>query len=255
MISTHIPPRLPKGGLWMMIISCIVLGHTSCSKENTPDIITPEPDTTVFAEIVYDGFTVKIREYLKNTPDATAALNLMKANLDTIMTVVPDIFLTVMRKHPIWMEKDVKPDGAAWYHVSEQWLIENHMDPKKVKCVEICNYVNYVNWTQQNQPYMVLHELCHLYHDQALSFDYPPIIVAYQNACSSGLYKNTERYDGYGRYSTTASAYALTDHKEYFAELSEAYWGRNDYFPYTRQELKTYDPTGFAALEQIWKVK
>ena len=57
------------------------------------------------------------------------------------------------------------------------------------------------------------------------------------------------------RYSTTASAYALTDHKEYFAELSEAYWGRNDYFPYTRQELKTYDPTGFAVLEQIWKVK
>ena len=45
------------------------------------------------------------------------------------------------------------------------------------------------------------------------------------------------------------------DHKEYFAELSEAYWGRNDYFPYTRQELKTYDPTGFAVLEQIWKVK
>lgn len=152
MISTHIAPRLPKGGLWMLIISCIVLGHTSCSKEKTPDIITPEPDTTVFAEIVYDGFTVKIREYLKNTPDATAALNLMKANLDTIMTVVPDTFLTVMRKNPIWMEKDVKPDGAAWYHVSEQWLIENHMDPRKVKCVEICNYVNYVSWTQQNQP-------------------------------------------------------------------------------------------------------
>ena len=47
--------------------------------------------------------------------------------------------------------------------------------------------------------------------------------------------------------------YATTDRMEYFAELSEAYFGKNDFFPFTREELKTHDPEGFAVMNEVWE--
>ena len=50
-------------------------------------------------------------------------------------------------------------------------------------------------------------------------------------------------------------AYALTNSAEYFAELSEAYFGRNDYAPFDRAELEAFDPAGYAVVEGAWAVK
>lgn len=235
---------------------CGLLSVTCCSREEPlPDTngngSTPI-DTSVYAEITHNGFTIKIPDYLKNTPDARRALDLMQDNIDTMAAILPDTFLRAMQKNPIWMEKDIKPDGAAWYHVSREWLLQNNMNPDKAKSVEICNYVNYVEWTERHQPFMLLHELCHQYHDISLTFDHPGIIEAFEHAKATGLYKNTQYHHGNGIYSTIAQAYALTNHHEYFAELSEAFWGENDYFPFNRQELKEYDPMGYHVLEKIW---
>ena len=38
-----------------------------------------------------------------------------------------------------------------------------------------------------------------------------------------------------------------------FAEISEAYFGTNDFYPFTRAELAAYDPVGYAMLEQVWR--
>ncbi len=58
-----------------------------------------------------------------------------------------------------------------------------------------------------------------------------------------------------GRYASEPH-YAATHHKEYFAECSEAYFSterfRNDYFPYIHEELKAYDPVGYAMCEWFW---
>ena len=50
----------------------------------------------------------------------------------------------------------------------------------------------------------------------------------------------------------TVKHYALTDHKEYFAESTEAYLGVNDFFPFVRAELKQHDPRMFRLQEKIW---
>ena len=39
---------------------------------------------------------------------------------------------------------------------------------------------------------------------------------------------------------------------EYFAELSEAYFGKNDFFPFTRDQLEKHDPVGFEMLKKAW---
>jgi hypothetical protein len=44
----------------------------------------------------------------------------------------------------------------------------------------------------------------------------------------------------------------FTNPKEYFAELSEAYFGKNDFYPFVRGELKVHDPVGYRLMEEAW---
>lgn len=93
----------------------------------------------------------------------------------------------------------------------------------------------------------MLHELAHAYHDQVLGFDYPPIVDAYKQAMDEGKYEQVLAYTG-----RTVKHYGSTDHKEYFAEGTEAYFYRNDYYPFVRAELAQHDPTLHEELRRVW---
>lgn len=47
----------------------------------------------------------------------------------------------------------------------------------------------------------------------------------------------------------------MTSPFEYFVETTEAYFSRNDFFPFTRDELKQHDPAMFALLTKLWGVE
>lgn len=47
---------------------------------------------------------------------------------------------------------------------------------------------------------------------------------------------------------------AIRDEYEYFAELSETYFWRNDFFPFTREDLKKYDPVGTEMIMKSWGI-
>jgi hypothetical protein len=40
--------------------------------------------------------------------------------------------------------------------------------------------------------------------------------------------------------------------QEYFAEGSEAFFGRNDFQPFTREELERHDPELARLLQRLW---
>lgn len=211
-----------------------------------------------FYTLEHEGFKFKIREEVYDTPAAQSAISHLKEDLTEINQLIPEAALKVMKKNPIWLEKDLT-DGAAWYHNNRDWLAEqSEKDSRymtaKWHCVELCNYVHYVSWSDQNQPYMVLHELCHLYHDQGLAggFENPDVKAAYNHAKSSGMYKNKPyRLDSKTVYNIDV-AYAMNDQMEYFSEICEAYWGENDYYPFNYEDLKEYDTQGFALMEKVW---
>ena len=54
-------------------------------------------------------------------------------------------------------------------------------------------------------------------------------------------------------------AYAATNHMEYLAEISEAYFSssrfRNDYYPYNKSQLKEYDIDGYNLVEYLFNVR
>jgi hypothetical protein len=114
-----------------------------------------------------------------------------------------------------------------WYHKSKEWLIANGYAGEKAKCVEINNIRNFLAWQKLNQPYMVLHELSHAYHDQVLGSGNNEVAQAYKEAIKSKKYESVAFNMGGNR-----RAYALNSVDEYFAELSEAYLGRNRLFSF-----------------------
>jgi len=52
----------------------------------------------------------------------------------------------------------------------------------------------------------------------------------------------------------TANAEGQLKGNEYFAESSEVFFNRNDFFLFTRDKLKQHDPEMFAPLQEFWGV-
>ena len=83
-------------------------------------------------------------------------------------------------------------------------------------------------------------------------FDHAEIKAAYDRAKASHHYDKVERWFGNGRSNTFERAYAMTSPQEYFAESTEAFFSRNDFFPFNRAELERHDPEMFHLLQRLW---
>jgi len=124
-----------------------------------------------------------------------------------------------------------------------------------VKGVEFTNVRNF-EAEMKRMPNFTLHELAHAYHDRVLAegFENTQIKAAYERAKASGSYDKVERWFGDGRANTYERAYAISSPMEYFAESTEAFFSRNDFFPFTRDELRRHDPEMEQLLSRLWRV-
>lgn len=173
---------------------------------------------------------------------------LLSLRLAEISKSVPKPALKELQKIPIWIENNDPKVPCMCYHVSKDWLNENGLNPDKEKAVELANIKNFVSWSF-DQPLMVLHEMAHGYHDQKFGFESNPILTAYKSAMDKHLYDEVVYFRGIKK-----KAYAATNQMEYFAELTEALFGYNDFFPFTRPELEKHDPEGFKVVKEAWGV-
>ncbi len=169
----------------------------------------------------------------------------LHGQLHEITRKVPAGALDKLREVPVWVHYQSKTACMA-YHPSERWLREHEFPPAMAKGVEIGNAANFLQWTR-DQPWMVLHELSHAYHDRVLGFDEARIRGAYEAAKAAGNYEKVLQIRG-----RRERHYALMNAKEYFAEASEAYFGTNDFYPFVRAELREFDFRMFTLLGQIW---
>jgi hypothetical protein len=204
-----------------------------------------------------DGWTVHVNDALLSSEGVATekALTLLQQQLAEIVQKVPASAVTKLREVPLWFSPEY--DGVtarAEYHPNERWLRANGRNPKMVKCVEFTN-IRIFEKEVRRMPNFALHELAHAYHDRVLSFDHPEIVATFERARDAKLYDNVERTRGDNRPNTREKAYGMTDHKEYFAETTEAFFSRNDFFPFTRQELEKHDSAMFSLLQRLWKEK
>ena len=44
----------------------------------------------------------------------------------------------------------------------------------------------------------------------------------------------------------------MNNEMEYFAEMSEAWFGTNDYYPFDREDLKAHDTQAYNLMQEVW---
>ncbi|HEY6167310.1 MAG TPA: hypothetical protein VI454_04675 [Verrucomicrobiae bacterium] len=204
------------------------------------------------------GWTVHISKALLATNGAATAraLELLGRQLKEIIRVVPKAAVAELQKVPLYFSPTYPGKrGGAEFHPDAKWLRDNGRDPIMAKGVEFSGIPNFEK-EMNRMPNFALHELAHAYHNRVIrgSFGNAEIKAAYEHAKASGKYDRVERWHGNGRPNTFERAYAMTNPMEYFAENSEAFFSRNDFFPFTRDELKLHDPEMFAVLKKAWGV-
>jgi hypothetical protein len=202
-----------------------------------------------------EGWTVHVHdELLASQKDATEkALALLQPQLAEIVRVVPAAAVERMREAPMWFSPEypgVKP--TAEFHPDKRWLVANGRPAAMEKCVEFTN-VRIFEADTKRMPNFALHELAHAYHSRVLSYRNAEVKAAYERAKAAKLYDEVERSFGDGRPNTRERAYAMSNEFEFFAETSEAFFSRNDFFPFNRAELEKHDPETVALLTRLWK--
>ena len=147
------------------------------------------------------------------------ALSMLANHLQRISILVPRSQLAALRSVEIWIEHDHPTLNSMQYHPSREWLVANGHDPRLARKVHITQARALLSRRQMlKHPAVVLHELAHGYHDQVLGFDDARIVAGFEEAKRDGCYQNVMLFTG-----EMVRHYALTDHKEYFAEGTEAF--------------------------------
>lgn len=198
-----------------------------------------------------EGWRVRIDQRLLVGPAGELgrrAERLLRDKLYEISELAPAPQLERLRRVVIVVDLDHGRLTSMQYHPSAGWLRENGYATDLEKCFHIPSAERFVGLRhQRTQPWCVLHELAHAYHDQVLGFDDKEIRAAYEAAKAGGAYDDVLHIHGH-----RTKHYALTTPMEYFAELSEAYFGTNDFYPFVRGELMQHDPRAHAILEKTW---
>lgn len=198
------------------------------------------------------GWTLQVHENLLADEElAEQTLAEIHHQLYRISRIMPEDKLEHLRQVTLWVELENPQGGTACYHPSRQWLEENQHLPDKAQGVEIGNAREFLRYTQRNQPFVLLHELAHAYHHRVLGFDHPQIVASYERIVEAGIYEDVLFIDG----KQNVRHYALTNHKEFFAESTESFFGQNDFYPFVQGELYVHDRETYDMLVEIWGIE
>lgn len=207
-------------------------------------------DVPGYKHKVIERFHVLIHEdVVKNNEDARWArkppLAVLEYELGLINRMLPQRFVNVLRKVPVWAEWDDENEPqsravAKYYGVFGTRALWDMKDPRKANSVDI---VRMKALTAEHQPSresgrcVLFHEFAHAVHFHFFGPESPLIKATYKQAMDRNLYQGK---------------YAAKNEHEYFAELSCAYFDKLNYEPRDRGALKKYDSAGYQMMMQTW---
>jgi len=133
--------------------------------------------------------------------------------------------------------------GGFWY-----MRPNNPVSERLSNAIVVRSAQTYVEMPEESALYVAVHELAHGFHYYNWSRLAHPVRKAYQVARRQGLYRQVEAVNG----EILDKAYALTNDREYFAELTAIFFLGGRYHPFTREGLAEYDPAGYRAVRDAW---
>jgi hypothetical protein len=233
-------------------IAWCVAADDASSGELPPESVTPAPFIEHEVRDI-EGWTVQVDIALLagvGVDVGDDALQLLQGKLHEITLRLPEERVEQLRAVVIYLDYEHELESMQ-YHPGAEWLSDHDYDPAMEKAVHIPRAEGFISHVRNyDQPWCLMHELAHAYHDQVLGWEYDPIEAAYSRASEDGIYESVMRIDGH-----MERHYALTNAKEFFAEMTESYLGTNDFYPFVRGELREIDPDTHALLRSIWEVE
>jgi hypothetical protein len=225
-----------------LFIATVVMAATSLAK---PEIHRIDHQTR---EV--EGWTVHIDpELLKGEHMETGdlALRILGERLHEITLMLPSGPVAKLKEVPVYLDR-AHPLGNAHYHPDGDWLERHGYDPAMAKAVHFTGAASLIREARSpHRTSVVLHELAHAYHDRVLGFDHPGILAGYKAFCDSRLFDQVATVGG-----ATRPHYGLTDHKEFFAEMTETFFVGNGYFPFNHFLLHQKHLPTYELIAAIW---
>ncbi len=193
------------------------------------------------------SFPVYVAPEFKNYDSSLLerCLQALEADVRRLEEVVPSAAWQKISRIPIWLEYESAKTSMGVYFDSQEWLVANGFTIAKAKSIQFTSSLALWIGHRRNP---LMHELAHAYHDLVLSYSYSQVRVAFERASASGRYNAVRHSSG-----RVERANAISDQFEFFAELSEAYFGTKDSFPFTRDDLKEFDPSSYRAISDAWE--
>jgi hypothetical protein len=217
--------------------------------------IDPPPLPSQWSAESLAGFQVMFSPVLLgNREAADEARSFVQDRLADIVRRVPTPVAKHLRGVSLWLDLDPSSKSGAFY---ANWPSSQHSGRDRdyagfhgamYQGVVFRNILQVIARTVRWSPMVVLHELSHAYHDRVLGAWNPEVRRVYEAAKAKGLYQPVRLVNGW----SAPVGYALQNEWEYFAVLSEAYFGENYETPHNARDLRSYDPVGHRLVEQAW---
>jgi hypothetical protein len=201
---------------------------------------------------------------LSNEAASLRAHQFMHDHLDEVTRIVPPTALQQLRRVRLWLDLDASGSSRALaFYKSPPSIFTASPSDRPTEHnfgyggfhgamflgIVFPNIADAIAISEVSRaPMIVLHELAHAYHHQVLGMWNPDIKQTYEAAKAKGLYRNVSFWNG----NIAPVGYAMSNEREYFAGLTEAYFGRKAQNPFDANELKNYDPDGFRLVERAW---
>lgn len=171
---------------------------------------------------------------------------LLRYKLHLVKRYMPEKALEQLQKVPIWLERDSRAVPYMTYHACAKKLKAGNQNPDKLGAIEIGNAERFLQW-QNLQQFAILNQLARAYYGQVLSKEIKEIKGAWEKTVKGGKYDSVLRFDG-----KHVRHPAMNDPLEFFAEMTESYYGINDHYPFLQFETRQYDPNTCRLLEKLW---
>jgi len=240
-----------KQKLCAFILSCMLVSSAVFAEESAFEQLKPE-DAVKHTIQKVEGWTVHVDEKLLKEPfkeRGDLALRLLANELLRIRLRLPESRIRDLQTVHIHFDLKHKLTSMQ-YHPGKGWLVNNGYDPKLVKCVHIPRVDRFVNHLRSHsQPWALMHELAHAYHDQFLGFENRSVKGTFDRFVKENgkQFESIRHINGHN-----TKHYALTNEKEFFAEMTESFIGTNDFFPFVRGELRAELPEVHALMKAVW---
>jgi len=251
------------GATGALASSALSQGPRTSKRQQPREVNYRKPPRTYEKVALEDGkpgdVTVWVEKQLKADAPAIAdrALARLKATRAKALAVVPKRERARLAKIPFFLLYGPKAqnggrDNGLEYFQKQAPDHHQNLDPRWRDAIVVYCARNYVEISDLWALKSLFHELAHAYQLAHWPENQPDIVNAWEHARDNNLYRNVRDVE---TRRSLASAYALTNQLEYFAELSCMYFVRCNYEPSDRNQLKEYDPLGYDMIRKMWKLE